>query len=174
MAHTDCRTHPEASGFFARAKAAGRDVHHSLPSGAEVTNEWGYIPFLPLHLHGVGRGNFASLFTYLFFVCFCSLPSIIHGRQNAFSVFSSSFIVPINWISARKKTETLAGFYVESWLRVLYLDGNLNDRTFACISQSLQNQTSLTSIHRLPICWLTDWLIDWFEFGFGASQPRCT
>jgi hypothetical protein len=68
MAHTDSRTHPEASGFFARAKAAGRDVHHSLPSGAEVTNEWGYIPFLPLHLHGVGRGNFTSLFIYFFFL----------------------------------------------------------------------------------------------------------
>jgi len=36
-------------------KWPGREVNHSLPSSAEVKNEWSYVSTLPVHLHGVDR-----------------------------------------------------------------------------------------------------------------------
>ena len=171
-AHTDSGTHPEASGFFARGKAAGRDVHHSLPSRAEDTNEWNYTPFLPIYLHGVDRGNFISLFIYLFtyFIFTLSLQHFMDDKTR-FQFFFSSFIVSINCIRAPKSTETHAGFCEERWLRVIYFDGNLNGWTFTSISQSLQHQTSLTSIHRLPICWLIDLHLDSGPLSHDAPRP---
>jgi hypothetical protein len=34
-------------------KGTGREVHHSLPSSAEVKNAWSCTTNLPIRLHGV-------------------------------------------------------------------------------------------------------------------------
>jgi hypothetical protein len=43
---------------FSGVKQPERDTNHSLPSSAEVKNEWCRTSTAPTHLHGVGLGKF--------------------------------------------------------------------------------------------------------------------
>jgi hypothetical protein len=47
--------------FHPRVKAAEREVHHSLPSTAEVKNVWSYTSTPPVSFRGVHRENFTFL-----------------------------------------------------------------------------------------------------------------
>jgi hypothetical protein len=59
------------------------NVDHSLPSGAEVRNDWRYTSPPPIRLDGVDRDNFASYLTaerfnrVLLTADSTSLPSIV-------------------------------------------------------------------------------------------------
>ena len=60
-AHTGSGAHPATystrTGLLFRGYIGqGADVHHSLPSSAEVKNEWTSVP--PTCLHGVDRDRF--------------------------------------------------------------------------------------------------------------------
>ena len=41
----------------------GREINHSLPSSAEVKNEWRYVAIPLTCLYGAAKGNFTSIFT---------------------------------------------------------------------------------------------------------------
>ena len=43
----------------------GREVNHSPPSRARVTNKWRHTSTPTVCIHGVERGNFTILFTFL-------------------------------------------------------------------------------------------------------------
>jgi hypothetical protein len=62
-------------GSFPKVKQPGHNVDHSLPSSAEVKNEWGYTSIEPISLYGVDRVNVVFLLRNLIkelCVCVCA------------------------------------------------------------------------------------------------------
>jgi hypothetical protein len=51
--------HPDRlGGSFSRVNRPEREVKHSRPSNADVTNEWGYTSTPLIRLHGVDNEDF--------------------------------------------------------------------------------------------------------------------
>jgi len=50
---------------FPWVRRPGREVNHSHPSRARVTNKWRHTSTLTVCIHGVERGKFTLLFTFL-------------------------------------------------------------------------------------------------------------
>jgi len=50
-------------GSFPGAKRLGHEVGYTLPSSAEVKNDWSYTLPLPVCLHGVARDIFTFICT---------------------------------------------------------------------------------------------------------------
>jgi hypothetical protein len=49
---------PGAVAFALGVNRPVREADHSVPSSAEIKNEWSYTPTPPTCLHGVERGSF--------------------------------------------------------------------------------------------------------------------